>query len=356
MHSLRPVRYRKSLSAIRPAALAAAFSCLPILSTGSAQHGTTAVSPNPRPVSPPPPYRVVHGWPDLPVGELLGAVAGVGVDSRDNVFVFRRAGRVWASAELDTIPIARTTVLLFEGRTGTLLAAWGEHTFGMPHGLTVDREDNVWLTDVALHQVFKFSHDGRLLLTLGQRGVPADDSAHFNRPTDVAVARDGSVYVSDGYGNSRVMKFAPDGRFLFQWGTKGSGPGQFDLPHGLALAPTGNLYVADRSNARVQIFDSGGSYLREWKGPALGRPYGIAVGRDGTVFVVDGGDQPDAPPDRSGVVVLGPDGSVLERFGRFGNYDGQFALAHDIAVASDGSVYVVDITGGRVQKFVRGAR
>ena len=295
----------------------------------------------------------MRGWPVSPDGELLGAVAGVGVDSHDNVFIFRRAGRVWTSVELDTVPISYPTVLLFDGQTGALLASWGAHRFGMPHGLTVDREDNVWLTDVALHQVFKFSHEGRLLLTLGQCGVPGDDSAHFNRPTDVAVALDGSFYVSDGYGNTRVMKFAPDGRFLFQWGTKGSGPGQFDLPHGLALDGAGRLYVADRSNARVQIFDATGRFLGEWKGSALGRPYGVAIARDGAVLVADGGDQPDAPPDRSGVAVLRADGTLIEHFGRFGNYDGQFALAHDVAVASDGAAYVVDITGGRVQKFVR---
>lgn len=300
-------------------------------------------------------YHVVHHWPVLPEGELLGAVAGVGVDSHDNVFVFRRAERLWLSPELDTTPISRPPVLVFDGRTGRPLASWGEDRFAMPHGLAVDHEDNVWLTDVGLHQVYKCSHDGNLLLTLGERGVPGDDSAHFNCPTDVAAAPDGSFYVSDGYGNTRVMKFASDGRFLFQWGTKGNSPGEFDLPHAITLDADGRVYVADRNNARVQIFDGDGRYVSEWKDPALGRPYDIAVGRDGTAFVADGGDQPDIPPDRSGVAVVRPDGTVLERFGRFGHYDGEFAMAHDIAVARDGSVYVGDITGMRVQKFVRAA-
>jgi peptidylamidoglycolate lyase len=302
-------------------------------------------------------YHVVHGWPVLPQGEILGAVTGVGVDSHDNVFVFHRAGRLWPdSGILDTTPIARPTVALFDGRTGVLITQWGANRFAMPHGLTVDREDNVWLTDVALQQVYKFSHDGKLLLTLGARGVSGDDSSHFNRPTDVGVAPDRSFYVSDGYLNTRVLKFASDGKFLFQWGTAGSGPGQFDLPHGIALDAAGRVYVADRSNARVQIFDADGHYVTEWKGAALGRPYNVALGSDGTAFVVDGGDQPDRPPDRSGAAVVRPDGSVIQRFGRFGNYDGQFALAHDIAVAKDGSVYVGDITGRRVQKFVRDGR
>ncbi len=302
-------------------------------------------------------YHVVHGWPVLPEGRVLGAVAGIGVDSHDNVFVFHRNGRTWpASDELVTTPIALPTVTLFDGRTGRVLAEWGENRFAMPHGLTVGRNDNVWLTDVALQQVYKFSHDGQLLLTLGERGIAGNDSAHFNRPTDVAVAADGSFFVSDGYRNTRVMKFSSTGAFLFQWGTKGSGPGEFDVPHGLALDHTGRIYVADRSNMRVQIFDSSGHYIGEWKGRDIGRPYHVALASNGTAFVADGGDQPETPPDRSAVAVVRPDGSVIERFGRWGNYDGQFEMAHCVAVAKDGSVYVGDITGGRVQKFVRHGR
>jgi peptidylamidoglycolate lyase len=302
-------------------------------------------------------YRVVHGWPQLPEGEHLGEVAGVAVDTHGNVFVFHRAGRSWPDSQvLDTTPIESATVVLFDGRTGAILARWGANRFAMPHGITVDHDDNVWLTDCALHQVYKFDHDGQPLLTLGERAIAGNDSSHFNLPTGLAVARDGSFYVTDGYGNNRVLKFAPDGRFLFQWGTKGTGPGEFDLPHGITLDAAGRAYVADRGNARVQVFDAGGKYLSEWRGPALGRPYDVAVGNDGMAFVVDGGDQPESPPDRSGLVVVRPDGTVAQRVGRFGNYDGQFLIAHDVAVASDGAVYVGDITGRRIQKFVREAR
>lgn len=301
-------------------------------------------------------WEVVHGWPILPEGVMLGAVAGVGVDSRGDVFVFHRAERPWpASDVLETTPIAGATVAIFDGRSGALVSQWGANRFAMPHGLTVDRQDNVFLTDVALHQVYKFSRDGKLLLTLGERAVPGNDAAHFNLPTDVAAAPDGSFYVSDGYVNTRVVKFSADGKFLFQWGTKGSGPGQFDLPHGIALDAAGRVYVADRSNARVQVFDGNGRFIAEWKGAALGRPYDVAVAGDGTAFVADGGDQPKAPPDRSALVIVRPDGSVAERVGRYGNYDGQFALAHDIAVGKDDSVYVGDILGARIQKFVHRA-
>jgi peptidylamidoglycolate lyase len=186
--------------------------------------------PSPKPAAEAPAgplgYRVVHGWPRLPPGELLGQVSGVGLDSRGTVIVFRRAQRSWPLRDsLSTAPIEAPTVLLFDGASGRQLGAWGAGRFAMPHGLTVDGQDNIWVTDVALHQVFKFTRDGALLLTLGERGVPGDDGVHFNRPTDVAVARDGSFYVSDGYRNSRVVRFSKDGRYLFSWGRKGSRPG-----------------------------------------------------------------------------------------------------------------------------------
>jgi peptidylamidoglycolate lyase len=289
----------------------------------------------------------------LPEGQALDIVAGVGVDSHDNVVVVHRAGRAsFSSGPVDTTPIVRPPVLVFDGRTGALLAEWGANTFAMPHGLAVDREDNIWLADVALHQVFKFTHGGRLLLKLGERGVPGDDRTHFNQPTDVAVATDGSFYVSDGYKNSRVVKFAADGRFLLQWGTHGAQAGQFDLPHAVSVDARGRVYVADRSNARLQIFDSNGRYVTEWKGAAYGRPFDVAIARDGKAFIADGGDIPKDEPDRSSVVVVRQDGTVIERFGRYGFYDGQFFRAHALAVASDGSVYVGD-AGSRVQKFLR---
>jgi peptidylamidoglycolate lyase len=297
-------------------------------------------------------YHVVHGWPQLPPGEALGQATGVDVDSRGNVLVFHRAGRRW-SEPMPTTTIGRGTIWVFEKQSGRLVRSWGANLFVMPHGLTVDAHDNVWVTDVGLHQVFKFSAQGELLLKLGTEREAGSDSRRFNRPTDVAVLKDGSFYVSDGYRNTRIIKFAAGGRFEFQWGTKGAGPGEFDLPHGLALDPSDRVYVADRSNARVQVFDAKGRFLAQWRGSELGRPYAIAFQKNGNAFVADGGDQPDAPPDRSGVAIVDPDGKVLERFGRYGNYDGQFQLAHDIAVDQRGAVYVVDAWGERLQKFVR---
>ena len=299
----------------------------------------------------PPSCAVVHGWPRLPTGEILGQATGVGIDSKGAVFVFHRANRTWVEP-FPTDPIAVPTIWVFDGKSGRFQKSWGADMFIMPHGLTVDRDDNVWLTDVGRQQVLKFSPDGRLLLTLGERGVAGADSAHFNFPTDVAVRPDGGFYVSDGYRNTRILRFDAHGRFIGQWGKPGKGPGEFDLPHSIALDHAGRVYVADRSNARVQVFDSTGRFVADWHGPQLGRPYAVAVSSDGTIFSVDGGDQPSAPPDRGGATHLTADGKVLERFGAFGNYDGQFRLAHDVAVAPDGAIYVVDAWGQRVQKFV----
>jgi peptidylamidoglycolate lyase len=151
---------------------------------------------------------------------------------------------------------------------------------------------------------FKFTADGRLLLVLGEAGVPGDDAQHFNMPTDVAVAEDGTFFVSDGYGNARVLKFAADGTLVLTWGSHGAGPGEFDLPHGIAIDKRGRVLVADRSNARVQVFDSSGKFLDQWRSEDLGRPYAAAAGAEDRVFIADGGDQPETPPDRSGVAVV----------------------------------------------------
>ena len=323
------------------------FTVAPITQpTADAQHTQPGAAPRTS-------HKVVHGWPRLPEGIILGQVPGVGVDSHNHVFVFRRAENSWSdNLTLQTNP--SPTVMMFDGGTGNLLASWGEKTFVMPHGLAVDRRDNIWLTDVGLHQVFKFDHSGKLLLSVGERGVPGPDGSHFNRPTDVATADDGSFYVSDGYLNSRVAAFSPEGRFLFEWGTKGGGPGQFNVPHGIALDSSGRVYVADRGNARLQVFDKKGKYITEWKGKEVGSPWAVRAATDGHIYVVDGGEQPSAPPDRARVLQVEPGGRVIDSFGRFGNYDGQFVWPHCIAVGKDGAVYVGDVkTGMRVQKFFK---
>lgn len=203
--------------------------------------------------------------------------------------------------------------------------------------------------------------DGYMLVQATGVGVDSHDHVFvFHRagrtwsmPTDVAVRDDGDFYVSDGYANTRVARFGPDGVFRSQWGVKGAAAAQFDLPHGIALDAAGRVYVADRSNARVQGFDGEGRFVSEWKSAELGRPYAIAISPSGHALVIDGGDQPPAMPDRSRATRLTLDGTIESSFGRFGPYDGEFILGHDIAVGSDDAVYVVDAWGMRVQTFVR---
>ncbi len=296
--------------------------------------------------------QVVPNWPSLPADVRLGVCAGVGVDANNRVFVFHRSGRKW-STPFPTEPIAEPTVSVFDGATGALLDRWGAGRFIMPHGLTVDPEGNIWLTDVGLHQVFKCSPRGKILLTLGEAGVRGADQTHFNLPSDVAVLPDGSFYVSDGYKNTRVMKFSAEGRYEFEWGTPGSGPGEFNLPHGLALDAEGRVYVCDRENLRLQVFDARGGFLAQWQGPQIGKPYGVDVAPDGRLLVIDGGQPSLKPEARGKAVILDSAGRVLESFGGASNAPGQFQLGHDIAAGPDGAIYVAEGAGERVQKFVR---
>lgn len=299
-----------------------------------------------------PTRRVVPNWPSLPKEHVLGLCAGIGVDSRNRVFVFHRCGRPW-STPFPTEPIRQPTVTIIDGPSGKLLGSWGAGIFVMPHGLTVDADDNLWLTDVALHQVFKFTAEGKRLLALGEAGRPGADQAHFNLPTDVAVLPDRSFYVSDGYKNTRVVKFTAEGKYDFEWGGKGSAPGQFNLPHGIAADSHGRVLVCDRSNSRLQVFDARGKFLDQWKGPQIGRPYGVSVDSNDHVFLVDGGD-PSIPKEQRGKAVeLDSSGHVIDTFGSPGAGPGQFQMGHDIAVGPDGAVYVAEGAGARVQKFAR---
>lgn len=300
-------------------------------------------------------HEVDPEWPNLPEGHVLGLCAGVGVDAQNRVFVFHRSGRKWSNP-FPKDSIAAPTISVIDGASGKLLATWGENRFVMPHGLTVDHEGNLWLTDVGLHQVFKCTWEGKVLLALGEAGVPGADRAHFNLPTDVAVLPDGSFYVSDGYKNTRIAKFSVVGKFELEWGTKGEGKGEFNLPHGIAIDSQGRVIVCDRENERLQLFDPRGGFLAAWKGPHLGKPYGIAAAPSGRLFIIDGGSPSLKRELRGKAVELDAFGTVVDTFGSFGTGPGQFQLGHDIAIGPDGSVYTAEATGARVQKFVRSYR
>lgn len=299
-----------------------------------------------------PKYSVAHGWPSLPEGRVLGSAAGIAVGPKGEAIVFHRANRTW-SEPLPLDVIKHPTLAVFDSRSGKFRREFGAGIFAMPHGLSIDGGGNLWATDVALHQVFKLSPQGKVLMVLGERGVPGSDERHFNRPTQVAIARDGSFYVADGYRNTRVIHFAADGRFLRQWGTPGNAPGEFNTPHSITIDEQGLLYVADRQNDRVQVFDANGKLRSIWKSEKIGRPYGVVPIGGGLFAIADGGEQPEEGPDRSALVIVNAKGAVVDRIGRYGNYDGQFRMAHHVAADASGAIYVVDINGQRVQKFIR---
>lgn len=293
----------------------------------------------------PEPYKVVHGWPQLPEGFVFGAVSGVAVDSHNHVWMFHRG--------------SSRSIMAFEAETGKMIASFGDGMFVNAHGLAVDHEDNIWVTDgnygsgESRHQVLKFSHDGKLLMTSGTKGVPGRDSTHFNQPTDVVIAPNGDFFVSDGYVNRRVAKFDKHGRFLLDWGTEGDADDQFALPHGIALDQQGRVYVADRNNLRIQVFDGkNGKYLATWKPDIMARPWGLEVGADGYLYVMDGGHLASEPPDEARLIKMDLNGKVVASWSSFGQQDGQIFWGHDIAVGRDGAVYAVDIKGQRLQKFI----
>lgn len=273
-----------------------------------------------------PDYRPVAGWPRLPQGLELGPVSAVAADSMDRVYVLHRGPQ----------PV------LFFDRDGKHLRSFGDEHLKTPHGLRLDGAGNLWITDIGYHQVLKFSPDGKLLLTLGEKGKAGDTPERFDRPTDVAVTPKGDFYVSDGYGNSRVVKFSADGKYLKEWGRKGNGPGEFNLPHAIRLDAQGRVYVGDRENNRVQIFDPNGKYLGQWDD--CGAPYGLFLTNDNKMLLADG--------VANWVKVLDLHGKALGRFGEKGSGPGQFQLPHMLCADSQGAVYVTEITGKRVQKFV----
>ena len=300
-----------------------------------------------------PTYELVTDWPNLPKGYTLGSVTGVDIDTEHNVIFIHRAWRRWKilNEVFPDTPISANTILIVDGVNGNLLNNWGANLFIMPHGLTVDKENNVWVTDVGLQQVLKFTHDGKLLMTLGESRIPGNDSSHFNYPTDVAVSIDGSFYVSDGYRNSRIIKFSKDGKYLFQWGKKGDGEGEFNIPHAIDLDAHGNVYVADRENNRIQVFDGDGKFIRIVNNnEKVAQIPSLTVDHGQHLFAVDY-DFKDSVVNGSTVFGYDSSGAVSLRFSESGTNKRSIGWFHDIAVAKDGSVYVGDIRNMRLLKF-----
>jgi len=239
------------------------------------------------PNSQPNPYKTVENWAKMPEGRTWGSTSAVEADpDGKSIWVAERCGANTCAGS--SLPV----VLKFDD-TGRLLTSFGAGLFLFPHGIHVDRDGNVWVTDARVgegkgNQVFKFSPEGKVLLTLGKAGVKGTETDVFNLPSDVVVAPNGDIFVADGHGedsNARIVKFSKDGKFLKTWGKKGSAPGEFDTPHGLAIDSRGRLFVADRSNNRIQIFDQDGKFLEEWK--QFSRPSGIYIDKKDVLYVTD---------------------------------------------------------------------
>jgi sugar lactone lactonase YvrE len=240
------------------------------------------------PNSQPNPYVTVENWAKLPEGRMWGSTSAVDID-RDgkSVWVAERCGANSCTGKNDP------PILKFDA-SGKLVKAFGEGLVIFPHGIYVDQDDNVWVTDGQAangkgHQVIKFSPDGKVLMTLGKAGVAGDGPDTFNQPDDIAVAPNGDIFVSDGHtpnkDNARIVKFTKDGKFIKQWGGHGSGPGQFEVPHALAFDSQGRLFVGDRANNRIQIFDQDGNFIAQWK--QFGRPSGIFIDKNDVLYVTD---------------------------------------------------------------------
>jgi len=277
-------------------------------------------------------------------------VAGVACDSKDHAFVFNRGEH---------------PVVIFD-RDGVFLGSWGEGMFVRPHGIFIGPDDYVFCIDDLDHTVRKFTSDGRLLLTLGTSGQHSDTGATsidyrtivragppFHFPTNLALAPEGDLYITDGYGNARVHRFSPDGRLILSWGKPGSGPGEFHVPHGIAVDRKGTVYVADRENSRIQLFNPEGVYLAEWTDVA--RPCEVFIDRVGTVYVAElcfhagmwPGTSPPTPDASGGrLSIFDFEGKLRARWGggRNPTSPGDFFAPHDVWVDSRGDIYVGEVT------------
>lgn len=296
---------------------------------------------------PPLNYRVVPEWPNLPQHANFMETAGVATDARGHVYVIHRG---------------KNPVMEFEAG-GFFVRAWGDGLFDRPHSIRVDKEGFLWTVDDGSHTVLKMDPvNGRVRMVLGRyrqtsdaksamseptvapefRGSRDEGVIRFNRPTDIAFGPNGDIFVADGYGNSRVVKFDKNGKFLKDWGKRGAGEGELNTPHSIAVDQQGKVYVADRENYRVQVFDSEGKFLSQWRN--IGSPWGLALTPDNHMMMTDGYN--------NRVVKLTMDGRIVGAFGSHGKLPGQFHYCHQLAVDAAGAVYTAEILNWRPQKFV----
>jgi len=305
----------------------------------------------------PNPYRTLPGFLQAPAGRTLGSMSMVDVAPDGTLWIAERCGENNCLGRDDVDPI------LHVGADGEWLGAFGAGLFAWPHGVYVDRDGSVWVTDARGgddrgHQVIKFAPDGRELLRLGTGASAGGGPTHFNGPTDVVVAANGDVFVSDGHeamSNNRIVKFARDGTFIKDWGGTGSEPGQFIVPHALALDSQGRLFVADRDNNRIQIFDQDGNFIAAWT--QFGRPSGIHIAADDTLYVSDNQSNDERHPGWPRGIYVGSarDGTV-QAFIPDPEFDparAQETGAHGLAADDAGTIYGAEVYSQSVKKYVR---
>ena len=275
-------------------------------------------------------YRAVPGWGQLPAPLKWGEVPNVAIDPKGTIFVFTRTEP----------PVVELTP------AGALVRTWGKGMFVWPHGIRFDRDGNLWITDGRAEggngqMVYKLSSDGsKVLMSLGTKGVSGDGPNEFNGVSDVAIAPNGDIFVADGHVNSRIVKFRKDGTFIKAWGKKGTGPGEFNLPHSLVFDSRGRLLVADRSNKRIQLFDQNGTFLEEWK--QFGEASGLYIFPDDTLYVTDWQEK------KAIFIGSAKDGSIRETI------EG-LTLAEGLAVDKQGGISAAETLPGRIGDMVTGS-
>ena len=338
------MRYAKLTGLVLTTALALAGAMPPVLAQ------TTGAQPS---IDLANSFGPATSFGQLPGGRAWGGTTAVAVDADGkSVWVFERCGA-------ESCADSKLPPILHFDPSGKLLTSFGAGMFVFPHGISVDRDGNVWVADAdgkngKGQQVVKFSPAGKVLLTLGHAGMAGDAPGYFNRPTGVAIARNGDIFVADGHGgesNARVVKFSKAGKFIAAWGKKGTAEGEFDVPHAIAVDSHERVYVADRSNSRVQVFDANGKFVADWR--QFGRPSGIYIDANDVIYVADSqttdktGCTSD-PACRHGIRVGGTDGVVKYFIPR---PDGDPVGAEGVAADAKGTVYGASNEGKRIVEF-----